>query len=76
MIDINEPVKQGHDMVLNYDGEENQLGTADGFAREAAKGNLISLPPNDNPKGDVNPPDSYDNGDKPVRDKNGHFVKK
>lgn len=74
MIDINEPVKQGQDMILNYDGEEAKLGSAEGFAREASKGKLISLPPNDNPNGDTNPGDQYDNA--PKRDKNGKFVKK
>jgi hypothetical protein len=77
MIDINQPVKQGSDMVLNYDGGESVLGSASGFAREAAAGKLMSLPPNDNPNGDVNPPDGYDSA--PVdksngRNKNGHFL--
>lgn len=76
MIDINEPVKHGQDMILNYDGAENKLGSAGGFDREAKAGKLISLPPNDNPNGDVNPPDSYDNGTSPSRDAKGHFAKK
>lgn len=74
MIDINQPVQQGHDMVLNYDGDEAKLGSAEGFAREAAKGLLISLPPNDNPNGDTNQPKPVQ--EDPKRDKNGHFVKK
>lgn len=48
-VDINQPVKQGNDMVLNYDGGESVLGSASDFAREAAAGKLVSLPPNDNP---------------------------
>lgn len=74
MIDINEPVQQGHDMILNYDGDEAKLGSAEGFAREAARGKLISLPPNDNPDGDTNQPKPR--AEEPKRDKNGHFVKK
>jgi len=75
-IDINQPVKQGQDMILNYDGQEQKLGSASGFAREAAAGKLISLPPNDNPKGDVNAPDSYDNGPGQTRGADGKFAKK
>jgi hypothetical protein len=63
-IDINEPVKQGSDMVLNPDGEEQRLGTANEFDRQVGKGNLVSLPPNDNPYGDPNKP-----GFKEARDK-------
>lgn len=63
MIDINQPVKQGQDMILNYKDGDQRLGSASGYAREARKGLLVegSLPPNDNPHGDVNPPDSYEN---------------
>ncbi len=77
MIDINEPVEQGHDMVLNYEDGTQKLGSAEGFAREAKAGKLINLPPNDNPNGDVNAPDSYEVVDiPPSRDAKGHFVKK
>ena len=64
MIDINLPVKQGHDMILNYEDGEQKLGSAAGYEREAKKGRLLksAMPPNDNPNGDTNPPDSYDNG--------------
>lgn len=48
MIDINKPVKQGSDLVLNYDEGEAKLGSASGFAREAKAGKLRALPPNDN----------------------------
>lgn len=73
MIDINQPVEQGHDMILNYDGKEAKLGSAEGFEREAAKGLLNSLPPNDNPDGDPNQPKPV--VEAPKRDKNGHFTK-
>lgn len=90
MIDINEPVKQGYDMILNYNDGEQKLGSPGGFNREARNGKLLkgSLPPNDNPNGDVNPPDSYENhvmlishpsktvdSHPPKRDANGKFVK-
>lgn len=76
MIDINQPVKPNHDMILNYADGEQKLGSDSGFNREAGKGKLINLPPNDNPQGDVNAPDSYDNGPTgPKRDEKGHFVK-
>jgi len=58
-VDINEPVKQGHDMILNYKEGEQRLGTASGFNREAKAGKLYNLPPNDNPNGDVNVGDNY-----------------
>jgi len=77
MIDINEPVKQGNDVILNYEDGTQTLGSSGGFSREAKAGKLLSLPPNDNPNGDVNPPDSYEAVDKsPVRDEKGHFAKK
>lgn len=72
-IDINEPVEQGHDMIINPDGGEQRLGTAEEFDKEVNKGKLISLPPNDNPNGDPNQGDTYD---KLERDEKGHFVKK
>jgi len=34
MIDINQPVKHGHDMILNFDGEEARLGSAKDFDRK------------------------------------------
>ncbi len=76
-IDINEPVEQGHDMVLNYVDGTQVLGSAGGFDREAKAGKLMALPPNDNPRGDVNAPDSYEAVDNsPSRDAKGHFLKK
>lgn len=77
MIDINEPVEQGQDMILNYEDGSQKLGSPEGFAREVKAGKLLALPPNDNPNGDVNPADSYEAVDNsPVRDAKGHFVKK
>lgn len=73
-IDINQPVKQGNDMILNYDGKEAVLGSGDDFDKAADAGELISLPPNDNPNGDPNVGDIYDS--KQTRDENGKFVKK
>jgi len=64
-IDINEPIKQGSDAILNANDGSQRLGTADEFNKEAEKGNLTSLPPNDNPNGDPNS-DSYKNSEKPV----------
>lgn len=76
-IDINEPVEQGQDMILNYDDGSQKLGSANSYDHEAKAGKLLGLPPNDNPNGDVNPVDSYETVDKsPVRDGKGHFVKK
>lgn len=49
MIDINKPVEQGHDLILNYDGKEASLGTDTAFNEAVSNGELISLPPNDNP---------------------------
>jgi hypothetical protein len=59
-IDINKPVKQGSDVVLNY-GDGQALGTPKGYNREFRNGKLVGSPPGDNPTGDVNPPDSYEN---------------
>lgn len=65
MIDINKPVKQGQDMILNYADGTQKLGSDSGFEREAKAGKLISSAPNDNPDGDVNPGDSY-TGTEPI----------
>lgn len=58
-IDINQPVKQGQDMILNFDDKEATLGSAEDFDKAVAAGELISLPPNDNPNGDPNVGDKY-----------------
>lgn len=50
-IDINKPVKQGHDLVLNYNDGRQVLGSQEDYEKAWAKGQLISLPPNDNPEG-------------------------
>lgn len=83
MIDINQPVPQGSDVVLNYKDGRQKLGSVDGFERELAAGRLENTAPNDNPEGDVNAPDSY-GIEEPLnplaeptrkRDAKGHFVK-
>jgi hypothetical protein len=58
-IDINEPVKKGHDVIINSNDGESRLGSDKEFDKEVDSGNAISLPPNDNPNGDPNKGDTY-----------------
>lgn len=71
MIDINQPVEQGHDMILNYDDGRQELGNAEYFESKASKGQLIGTP---DPASNLNREDEGE--DVPVRKANGRFSKK
>lgn len=61
-IDINQPVKQGHDLVLNDKNGGQRLGSTEEFNAARDNDELINLAPNDNPDG----PQKVINNDSPV----------